>query len=491
MTNAAAYTRYSASSQKAASIEIQFAEICKFAAEKDLDIVAEYQDEAKSASDFATKQRDNFERMLSDIESGKITIQAVIFYDPDRFSRNERDFARAKYIFRRHNIKWYYVTVSVPDGPSGIYVEKMFEAYSIYYSHQLSLRVTKGLSKNFEEGLHRGGKTALGYRVEPGTLKYQIDPAEELLVLKMQKMMIEGNGCQVIAQSIGSVRGHRIYAEYVRHVLHNPIYRGLYPNVPGIGRLEDWEEVDRVIGDRKARYRPNTNRGPDQIWILRGKVKCEICGSPVVGFSGMGGRGNKYPYSYYRCRSGRTKGGFCGNPGIKKVVFENHILDQLEGMFAPVAVNDLIDTFIESQAAKNQDSTIEAIGLQKEIDDCKVKIGRLVDSITAGVDPRDIADKMKELKSKQGAAELKLKKLNRPAPVDREKARKDIEKNRHLIGNRADLRACKKFIDYYVDQVVIGPEKIKTYIKITAIETKNGLCPDANTVESVSRRHRP
>ena len=86
MNNVCAYARFSSQNQRAESIDTQFDVIEKYCKNNDLDIVARYQDEAKSG---LTDDRVGFKQMIEDSKDGNW--KAIIVYSLDRFGRNAMD----------------------------------------------------------------------------------------------------------------------------------------------------------------------------------------------------------------------------------------------------------------------------------------------------------------------------------------------------------------------------------------------------------------
>lgn len=97
---AAAYARFSSDNQRAESIDAQFADIDRYAERMGYTVVARYADEAKSAT---TDRRPEFQRMISDAETGAFA--AVLVFKLDRFSRDRYDFAFYRRKLARSGVK--------------------------------------------------------------------------------------------------------------------------------------------------------------------------------------------------------------------------------------------------------------------------------------------------------------------------------------------------------------------------------------------------
>lgn len=84
MTKVVAYLRMSTEHQQF-SIDNQVDYITKYALDHKMEIIRTYDDEGKSGVSAAG--RNNFNRLIQDVVTGQIKIEAVLVYDVSRFGR--------------------------------------------------------------------------------------------------------------------------------------------------------------------------------------------------------------------------------------------------------------------------------------------------------------------------------------------------------------------------------------------------------------------
>jgi DNA invertase Pin-like site-specific DNA recombinase len=124
------YSRQSVEKQDSVSIEAQIdtcKKICNFHNEQ----YEIYQDVGFSGSNI---NRPSFERLLSDIQAGKI--KKVVAYRLDRISRNIKDFSDLLTLFEKYNVSFISATenidTSTPMGRAMIYIIMVFIEIILY-----------------------------------------------------------------------------------------------------------------------------------------------------------------------------------------------------------------------------------------------------------------------------------------------------------------------------------------------------------------------
>lgn len=146
--NAVIYARYSSDRQRDESIEGQIRECTAFAKKEDLNIIKIYTDKAMSAR---TDHRPGFKKMIQD--SAKGSFQYVLVYQLDRFSRNRYDSAMYKAKLKNNGVKVLSAMENISDDATGIVLESVLEGIAEYYSAELSMKVTRGMTENALKGV--------------------------------------------------------------------------------------------------------------------------------------------------------------------------------------------------------------------------------------------------------------------------------------------------------------------------------------------------
>jgi len=151
------YARYSSENQSENSIEGQLRECKIFAENKNITIVRTYIDRALSAK---TDDRPDFQRMIKD--SAKGIFDVIIVWKLDRFARNRYDSAHYKSILRKNGVKVISATEAISEGAEGILLESMLEGLAEYYSVELGVEVSSGLTENAIRAGHDDGIISYG-----------------------------------------------------------------------------------------------------------------------------------------------------------------------------------------------------------------------------------------------------------------------------------------------------------------------------------------
>jgi len=141
--NAVIYARYSTDSQREESIEGQIRECMDYANKEGIAVLNSYIDRACSAK---TDARPQFQKMIND--SKQKLFDAVIVWKLDRFARNRTDSAVYRSILRKNGVKVVSAKENISDGPEGIILEAIIEGMSEYYSADLAVKVTRGMTEN-------------------------------------------------------------------------------------------------------------------------------------------------------------------------------------------------------------------------------------------------------------------------------------------------------------------------------------------------------
>ena len=138
------YARYSSTGQREESVEGQLRECKAFAERKGIAIVGSYIDRAISGRD--AENRLEFQRLIKD--SAKGLFDVIIVWKLDRFARNRYDSAHYKSILRKNNVKVISATEAISEGAEGILLESLLEGLAEYYSVELGVKVSRGLTEN-------------------------------------------------------------------------------------------------------------------------------------------------------------------------------------------------------------------------------------------------------------------------------------------------------------------------------------------------------
>lgn len=354
------YARFSSSGQQETSIEFQVEDCRKFAQQNGYEVVAVFEDKAKSAT---TDNRPQFLKMIDYCENARI--DAIICWKRDRFARNREDSAIYKKRLRKVGVKILYSAEANIETADGIIADAMMEAIAEWYSKNLSNNIKAGNKKAAE---HRRTLGHIPFGLKQSAEKqFILDEEKAPVVKRIFEMYSEGSSIKDIIKTYPQY--HFTYnGLYV--MLKNPKYYGLYKEsgieelcIPPIVSKELWDQVQT----RKRTMAKSPNHKEE--YLLTGKLHCGRCGRLMVADQAKNGQ-----YLYYCC-VGRKKH-ICDQERISKDETENAVLEKLKEIISDDnVVEALADHYISWQNEQINGEYIQSLkaekqALQKRIDRC-------------------------------------------------------------------------------------------------------------------------
>ncbi|MCQ2386912.1 MAG: recombinase family protein [Clostridia bacterium] len=450
------YARYSSDKQNEASIEGQLRECKEYAEYNHIDIVGTYIDRALSAK---TDNRPDFQRMISDSKTHQF--DTVIVWKFDRFARNRYDSAVYQKILSDNGVRLLSVKEEVADGPEGIIVKAMFEAYAEYYSAELSVKVKRGMKENAINGRWNGGQEPFGYYAKDH--KLYIDESVVEIIRLAFKMCADGKPIKEIhkyfvEKNILNKKGKPMSYQSVRYMLSNRIYIGEY-STAGYTH-ENWCEpiIDKTTFEKvqatvhKFSIAPATFRKDDD-YILTTKLFCGKCGAIMTAYSGTSYNGKVY--KYYACNRQRK------HECDKKKVDKNAIEELVVSKILEIISQDKTIDYLAEQLEKFQfeENTVIPI-LEKQLKENQKEIDNIVSAIAKGVSSDALLEKLSSLETRKKNIEESLAEENIKAPLlTKEQFKQALLEFRKID---TDTREGKrKLVDTFVNSIYLYDDSIK------------------------------
>lgn len=338
---------------------------------------------SRSASRFATKEREEFTRLCDDVAAGKLDV--VWVWAIDRSNRNLKVFAELRDLFQTHGV-WLSVNGRMHD-PNNYDDWMMLGFTSIFgerYSEELSKNVTRG-KKSSAHGGRRAGRVPYGYRrvfAPDGTRHDEPDlfdgngrPVEDSpasVVREIYSRLLGGESLTKIRQNLNdrglrggqgrpwtnwSVRyiatnpayiGKRVYQAYTIGVITDrvkSILPGVEGNWPPLIDAETFWAVHRLLADR-TRHTGATNAGRPRDGrarhLLSALAYCAVCGSKLAYKLPSQGRNQRQKHPLYYCQANACIGIYA------------HVLDDF---VEKVMVRWLSDPDVAAELTKADDSS--------------------------------------------------------------------------------------------------------------------------------------
>ena len=446
------------------SIQSQKAILEKYAREMGKAAYAFYVDDGYSGTNF---QRPSFQRMIADIEDGKI--DTVITKDLSRLGRNYLESgAYIEVFFPQHNVRYIAVNDGVDSEQSGgLDITPFKNILNEFYSRDISKKVKSGKHIRALEGKFMGVTAPFGYRKDPQDKNHLIvDEATAPTVRLIYSLALEGYGTNRIGKVLYerkipkpsyykqeyfaqyAVEGNKWYdwkSEMVVRLLRNPVYKGgMYvhstskPTFKCKGRgyirwadreiLEDvheaivtkevWQTVQDII-DRHTKVKPCTSGYEN---IFRGLIRCPDCGQALLIHTD-----NRNPdrdlleRTYYQCSTYRKKGAnFCTAHRISAGDIENAIKADIDRHAVKAMkdkekfINNVLLSMNESNAERSEKVKAEIEKLKKRNAELDQMYIRLYEDYSGGkLSEKKFTMMSAHYEQEQDASEKKLSELER------------------------------------------------------------------------------
>ena len=265
--------------------------------------------------------RPSFQRMIADIEAGKIG--CVITKDLSRLGRNYIEAGSyIEIFFPKHNVRY----IAITDGVDSLNRKEMDitpfkNILNDMYSRDISKKVLSGITIRSRQGKFCGGTPPLGLMRDPEDKGHLIiDPKTAPIIRKIYDYALDGLGCMRISKKLmeekipvthvksNTERKENYYywaGSRISHILRNPFYKGAhlvfrthqkgirsntYDIIPreeweiiencheAIVSPEEWDKVQELI-DRRPTIM-NGNACPFYN-LFHGIIYCATCGKSM------------------------------------------------------------------------------------------------------------------------------------------------------------------------------------------------------------------
>jgi len=319
-------------------------------------VADDYDDPAWSG---ATLERPALQRLLADVQAGKIDI--VVVYKIDRLTRALSDFSRIVEVFDRHNVSFVSVTQQFNTTDSmGRLMLNILLSFAQFEREVTADRIRDKIAASKKKGLWMQGIPPLGYDVRDKRLI--INPQEADLVRLVFRRYVEfGSSLPVvkelaaqgyvgkrwISKSGNITGGMKIDKSRLFKLLNNRIY---------IGELRNHREwmpghhepiIDRPLWDQAAailakNYRERQPDGHGKVEFLLKGLLFSTDGRALMPWHTTKKNGRRYRY-YLSTRDNHEGAGASGLPRLPAAELEATVVQQLRSVLrAPAMIRDMV-----------------------------------------------------------------------------------------------------------------------------------------------------
>ena len=395
MKRVALYMRVSSETQvkEGDSIPAQRDALTKYAKEKGYIIAGEYLDDGVSGTKYI--QRDELQRMLSDVQAGKIDL--IIFTRLDRFFRSVRHYTATQAILDKHNVGWLAVWEPVYDTttPQGRLIVNQMMSIAQFEAENTGQRIRQVQAYKLSQKEVISGATTAGYRIEN---KHLVPDENAPYVRQAFEMYSACGNINKVMREYGKKYGMPGTKAAFRRMLMSPLYKGEhYTGVkdfcPAIVPSDLWDDVQRKLT-------MNIKKNQKETYIFTGLIRCAECGRVMGGNTRRRQRGNCYTITHdYRCTGYYARmPKQCNNQKVAtEKVIEKHLITHIKPM-----IQDRILQYEIADRENQRDRTPEQItATNMKLDRLKtLYIDGLIDLDTYKADRADLIERLEDLQRK-------------------------------------------------------------------------------------------
>lgn len=408
---AVAYARFSSNNQREESIDAQLRAIREYCEKENIELIAEFVDEAVTGK---TDDREDFQNMVNQLLKGHIQADLVLVHKFNRFARNKFDSALYKKKLRDVGIKVVSVTQKIDDTPEGELLEGFLETIDQYYSANLAVEVRKGLKENALKGKHAGGQVLFGYSLDEEG--YYVPNENAKIVRRIFEEYAAGIPKADICERLNNEgyrnqRGKKFNTRTLSDLLKNEKYIGNYIytidkketiRLDGIIKnhpidKELWNTVQRLCRESSEATQAR-QRTRERYYHLTGKAVCTCCGEHICGAGSKrsgghnGKKDGKLNY-YYKCVGKVKHKNGCKNPSLNKDWFESKVLTTvIDTVMNEHCIKQIAQTAYEEVLSLRNTPVVSTAQLKKELTQINQKQERLADLYMDGSMSKEMLD---------------------------------------------------------------------------------------------------
>lgn len=306
----ACYARVSTEEQAlhGLSIEAQLAALREFAGEQS---VGEYVDAGVSAR-IPIKKRPELQRLLRDVEAGKVDL--VAFVKLDRWTRNIREYYKAQDVLDAHGVAWRALREDYEtQTAAGRLKTNIMLAVAQDEADRTSERVKAVFEEKRRKGLTVNGHMPLGLDFCAG---HPAPNADAEKVRELFARFVALRSLRACAAVSAEITGKRYTTTGLRQLLTNERYL-----TAGIISPETWERVQAILSTHATR-----TVTPGRVYLFSGLLVCPVCGAKMTART-YHPRGHEYVY--YSCGRAAKELKCPNHVCVREDLLERYMLDHV------------------------------------------------------------------------------------------------------------------------------------------------------------------
>lgn len=438
------YTRVSRDEQvRNFSLATQLAACQQYANSHDMHVVAELADDETGA----TLDRTGLKELLHLVTTRQV--DAVIVYSVDRLHRDLINQVLVRRDIQKAGVAIHYVRRGeLKDTPEDRFTDNIEAAVAEYERERIRERTMRGTKGKVESGKVPGGglpKYGYTYKGERRDRELVIDPVQAAIVKEICERYYNGDTVRQLQVDL-TERGVPTWADLygrrnrkkrqpgewdqgtIYDILHDEAYAGTYQAFqtrqhnekqqgrspdewigvpcPAIISREMWEQNQR----RLKQGRKTSPRSMRRFYLLRGRMRCGVCGGAIVGATQQ--RPSGHEHRYYKCVNMHKKTATeCSLPYIQGDKIDDGAWVIVRELFTDRERVEYAIRMLQEQQHESQQTVIdERAELERQRDIVQRQIDTLLASIAkiSIIDPRDIERQIAPLYAQRNDIERKI-----------------------------------------------------------------------------------
>ena len=388
---AALYCRVSSDrqAQEGDSIAAQLDALNKYASERKYTIIGTFVDDGISGTKY---DRDELQRMLSEVEAGHVDI--VLVTKMDRLHRSLRNFLNMQDTLDRHGCAWCAIWEPQYDTstPQGRMIVNTMMNLAQFEAEQTGERVRQVFGHKTQNREVLSGNAPPGYSIID---KHLVPNADADKIRRAFEIYDSTNSLAETVRAVGG-NGLPVTVQGMKYLLKRRVYIGERNGVP------DFCEpiVERDLFDRvQIALSRNIKRSQKRTYLFSSLIRCAHCGATLS----SGTRNDRGKLSqYYRCRHHYQRMfDRCEN---NRTVYEYKLEKMLLDMLPDIVIEET--RRLEEQQKPVEDYEKKKKALEKKLE--RLKVLFVNDEITLDEYRHDKADLLDQI--------ARLAPVTRPEP---------------------------------------------------------------------------
>lgn len=343
----------------------------------------------------ANTDRPAFQRLMGDIDAGKVDV--IVVYKVDRLSRSLLDFVKVMERLNTAGASFVSVTQNFSTADAmGRLTMNMLMSFAEFEREMISERTRDKIAGARRKGKWTGGPVPFGYSAKDK--KLYVNEPEAHVVREAFTLFLQHRQMAVVVRELNrrglpprasrrtSKRGLLWTKDSIARVLRSPLYVGLmmhgdelFPGEhPPLIDESTHQQAQRLLGASGRELRV-TGTNPE--YVLRGLLRCGLCGEAMC--PGSTTKKSGKAYRFYRC-STRDKFGKekCSAKPLPAGAIEDFVVERIADVTTDGTLAERTKSKLQARIAKARADYVELRrALNTRIADCSATASKLADEV--------------------------------------------------------------------------------------------------------------